>query len=69
MHLIIPVGLIFMLVICWFWQFIQLMILSDSDFPGKNDKILWFLIFIIFPFIGPGAFIWWKKAYLYERNS
>jgi hypothetical protein len=35
--------------ICIFWvyQFVQLMLLSEADFPGKYDKCLWTAAFII----------------------
>jgi len=60
--IIIPyVGLVIALV--WIYQFIQLMLLSDADFPGKHDKILWTAAFVlVFP-IAPFAFLWWKAAY------
>jgi hypothetical protein len=60
--ILIPyVGLVIALV--WVYQFIQLMLLSDSDFPGRHDKILWVVAFVVaFP-IAPFAFLWWKAAY------
>ncbi len=59
---IIPyVGLIIALV--WMYQFIQLMLLSDADFPGKHDKILWAAAFVLLFPITPLAFLWWKAAY------
>jgi NADH:ubiquinone oxidoreductase subunit 3 (subunit A) len=57
-------GVVFLFV--WCSQFIQLMLLSDEDFPGKYGKALWFAAFILLNFIGCGLFIWWKQAYLHE---
>jgi len=60
--IIIPyVGLVIALV--WIYQFIQLMLLSDADFPGKHDKILWVAAFVLVSPIAPFAFLWWKAAY------
>ena len=60
--IIVPyVGLVVALV--WIYQFIQLMLLSDADFPGKHDKVLWVVAFVLaFP-VAPFAFLWWKAAY------
>jgi hypothetical protein len=51
--------------LCIFWslQFVQLMLLSDSDFPGKYDKCLWTAAFIFAFFFTPFAFMGWKSAY------
>ena len=53
--------------IVWFYQFVQLMLMKDSDFPGKYDKILWGVAFIGAFFVVPFAFICWKQAYLSSR--
>ena len=60
-----PVLLIYIVfAIFWLFQFIQLMLLADSDFPGKHDKILWVAAFICVFLIAPIAFLYWKKAYV-----
>jgi hypothetical protein len=60
--IIIPyVALLIALV--WIYQFIQLMLLSDVDFPGRHDKILWVAAFVLAPPVAPFAFLWWKAAY------
>ncbi|MEK6235641.1 MAG: hypothetical protein N2C14_13110 [Planctomycetales bacterium] len=53
----------------WFWilQFIQLMTLDDSDFPGTHDKALWVAAFICVFLLAPLAFIGWKKLYVAVR--
>jgi hypothetical protein len=51
----------------WIYQFIQLMMLSDTDFPGKYDKILWVAAFVCVFLLAPLAFMGWKNAYLSLR--
>lgn len=59
MFLVLFVG---SLLIIWPYQFAQLMILSDENFPGSYDKILWVVAFIlVFP-LAPFAFMAWKSA-------
>lgn len=64
MYLLVIVPYVALLIaLVWIYQFIQLMLLSDADFPGKYDKILWAAAFVlVFP-IAPFAFLWWKAAY------
>ncbi len=62
-----------LLVVCflvfWCYQFIELMLLSESDFPGKYDKILWAAVFFLLFFIAPIVFVGWKNAYLAMRAA
>jgi hypothetical protein len=53
----------------WCYQFIQLMLLADADFPDRFDKILWFLAFFLAFFITPFVFRFWKQAYLAVRRA
>jgi hypothetical protein len=59
------VAIVVMLGICVFWvyQFVQLMLLSEANFPGKYDKCLWTAAFIIAFLLAPFAFLCWKSAY------
>ncbi len=56
------------LVVCycivWIYQFVQLMLLTNEDFPGKYDKCLWTAAFILAFVLAPIAFMAWKNAYL-----
>ncbi len=54
----------------WFLQFVQLMLLSDGDFPGRYDKPLWVGIFLLAWPVAPFAFLAWKSGYLavLDRN-
>ena len=62
---IIVIVLLFLVV--WARQFIQLMMFSDSDFPGRYDKPIWAVLFIAAFVIAPFLFIYWKSAYLTMR--
>jgi hypothetical protein len=63
MAYVLPLVLIFGIGIFWVYQFVQLMLLSESDFPGKYDKCLWTAAFILIFFFTPFAFFAWKYAY------
>ena len=50
------------LIIIWCKEFIFMMALGDSDYPGRYDKTLWFITFIIFSIVAPFLFKGWKNA-------
>ena len=64
-------GVVVILAICIFWvcQFIQMMLLSEADFPGKYDKCLWTAAFVIVLLLAPFAFFYWKSANEAMRDS
>lgn len=66
MGYLIPALLLTVLILgylyLWITQFVQLMVFSDSDFPGRNDKILWVIIYIVFSPLAPFLFMWWKSV-------
>jgi hypothetical protein len=43
----------------WRDEFIFLMGLGDDDFPGRNDKLIWVLVLIVFAPVGP----WLCRSY------
>jgi len=55
------------LCVVWLRQFVKLMLLSDTDFPGKYDKCLWTAVFVLLSIIAPFAFMFWKSAYEHRR--
>ncbi|MDA1141654.1 MAG: hypothetical protein O3B01_24085 [Planctomycetota bacterium] len=58
------IFILFLLAFFWILQFVQLMLLSNEDFVGRHDKILWVVIFIcVFP-LAPFAFVMYKIARL-----
>ena len=59
------VLIVVVLVVCivWVYQFVQLMMLSEADFPGRYDKCLWTAAFIVAAGLAPFAFYGWKSAY------
>jgi hypothetical protein len=56
-------------VLLWGFQFVQLMLLEDADFPGRHDKILWVVTFLVLFFIAPFLFMAWKSALKHIRQS
>jgi hypothetical protein len=65
------IGFLLVIVYLLFWgqQFIQLLLLGDSDLPGKYDKLCWTLIFILALPVSPILFVYWKGAYLALRQD
>jgi hypothetical protein len=54
--------LLFISAVLWVATFMDLMVMPDEDFPGRYDKVLWVLAFLVQPvFIGPIAFALWKE--------
>lgn len=47
------------LIALWVQQFAELMRLPDSAFPGRNDKVLWTVAFIVMPWLVPITFLAW----------
>jgi hypothetical protein len=60
-ELVFGIPIILLLIFFWFREFIFMMSLNDSNFPGKSDKVLWFIIFFILPLFAPFLFRAWKK--------
>tara|TARA_Y100001960_G_C14224496_1_gene610676 strand:+ start:113 stop:346 length:234 start_codon:yes stop_codon:yes gene_type:complete len=60
------VGMVYLYL--WISQLVQLMTLSCDDFPGRHDKILWVIIYIVFFPLAPFIFVWWKQAYLHMHQ-
>jgi hypothetical protein len=55
------IGLFLLVVILWLYQFIDLMLMSDEEFPGRSDKALWVVVFLaLFVMVAPIAFGLWK---------
>jgi len=61
-------ALVVVLAIYWLREFVQLMLLSDDDLPGRYDKVAWALAFAFLPFLAPFAFSAWKKGYVTLRR-
>jgi hypothetical protein len=47
----------------WIYEFIQLMLLADEDFPGRYDKALWVAVFAVAFVVAPLAFYGWRIAH------
>lgn len=55
--------------VVWGWQFIQLMVLADTDFPGRYDKPLWVAAFVFVIPVAPFAFMYWRQTYLEVKRQ
>ncbi len=61
---VVLAGLFLAYIYLWITQLVQLMVFRDNDFPGRNDKILWVIIYIVFVPVAPFIFMWWKSVFL-----
>jgi len=48
--------------IYWIYQFVQFMSFEDELFPGRYDKLIWAVVFLLAPPLAPFAFHMWKSA-------
>jgi ABC-type branched-subunit amino acid transport system permease subunit len=51
--------LIFVIILIkvWFRSLTTIMITKDDQFPGKYDKILWIILFLLVPIFAPFIYI------------
>jgi hypothetical protein len=65
------VMLLFVLVLLVFWiiQFAQLMAMRDDEFPGRFDKILWFIAFLTLNVVAASIFLSWKQIAMASRTK
>jgi hypothetical protein len=65
------VILLFILVLLVFWiiQFAQLMAMRDDEFPGRFDKILWFIAFLTLNVVAASIFLSWKQIAVASRTK
>ncbi|MHC4253242.1 MAG: hypothetical protein ACYS9X_29330 [Planctomycetota bacterium] len=56
------------LVIFWACQLLSLMRMRDEEFPGRYDKILWFIIVFFGSLLGALIFWLWKVGRADERE-
>jgi len=47
----------------WVRELVHLMGLSDDAFPGRHDKVMWFILLLCVPPIGVVAFGVFRRAY------
>ena len=59
---------ILVMILAWLWQFLQLMLLEDSMFPGRHDKLIWGAVFVFIWPLAPIAFMVWKRLFLALRE-
>lgn len=59
-------ALVVAAVLAWVHEFVWLMRLDDSAFPGRHDKLVWSLLMIALPPIGLLAFWAFRRAHWIE---
>ena len=59
---ILAVGLVGLLIWAWVHEFVILMHLRDTDFPGRSDKLVWSILMILLPPIGVVAFWTYRSS-------
>lgn len=76
MGVFILLIVIIVFVLFWLFEFILLMHFRDHFLPGRYDKCIWGLCFIILPFVAPFAFALWrfnpmekKKELVKQKNK
>jgi hypothetical protein len=52
---VVLVGLV--LTLLWIMQFIRLMRMPDAAFPGRYDKVLWVVTFLVIGLLAPFIFV------------
>jgi hypothetical protein len=57
------ITFVVVLAIIWGYQFVQLMLMADEDFPGRFDKLAWSTLFVLAMPLAPFAFLVWRGAY------
>ncbi len=61
--------IVFLFILWWLFEFILLMSLEDHLFPGKSDKCIWGILFIILPFIAPLAFALYRFKPMEKKDK
>jgi hypothetical protein len=64
--IIVVVLISIVLFIFWCVQFVSLMEMSDDEFSGKNDKLIWALAMLLTSFVG--AFLFWLNKTPYHDD-
>ena len=65
--MLIFLFIIIFIIVAWIIEFLELMSFKDSQFIGKNDKVLWFIFFLVLPILAPFIFKYFKKKYYTEN--
>ena len=67
-YFLLIITLPIVMLIFWLFQFVQLMLLEDELLPGRHDKILWYIMFMLLMPLAPIAFVIWKAARVNEKK-
>lgn len=63
------VAVVVLLVRAWVREFLFLMSVDDSAFPGRNDKLIWAVLLIVLPPVGAYLFRAHRRAYWPESDA
>ncbi len=55
------IAFLLVLVAVWIHEFLALMRLTDNDFPGRFDKLVWSIVMIVFAPVGLIAFAIYRR--------
>lgn len=56
------IACIVLFLLFWGYQFVQLMLMPDDDFPGRFDKVTWGVVFVLAIPLAPFVFLFWRGA-------
>jgi hypothetical protein len=56
------IGIVFLLLF-WGYQFVQLMLMTDEELPGRYDKLIWGVVFVATLPLAPFVFLFWRGAH------
>ena len=67
LFMLIFILIILLVIAIWITEFLELMSFKDSQFIGKNDKVLWFIFFLVVPILAPFVYKYFKKKYYISK--
>lgn len=53
----------------WLYELWAVATMSDSDFPGRNDKLIWVIIVLFASVIGAVLFVLWQIEQNVQHSS
>ena len=59
----------FTVLLFWLKELLILLSMRDQDFPGHNDKLIWFLFMFFGTFLGALVFCYWRNFRFARLNE
>jgi|GEM_PF-6714483 len=66
--MVVLIALGIALVVFWIVQLVTLMEMKDAQFPGRHDKVLWFVLMLICSVLGACVFWAWRQQRAAEEE-